>query len=75
MTKQQQARGKKEQTKQTKESNIDWNDFELVETISFDMDQNKNIQSGELLARIQKHAPMMPKTMEEQIISEPMKKK
>lgn len=30
MTKQQQARGKKEQTKQTKESNIDWNDFELV---------------------------------------------
>lgn len=74
MTKQQQARGKKEQTKQAKESNIDWNDFELVETISFDMDQNKNIQSGELLARIQKHAPMVPKTMEEKIISEPKKK-
>jgi hypothetical protein len=38
------------------------------------MDQNKNIQSGELLARIQKHAPMVPKTMEEKIISEPKKK-
>ena len=46
MAKQQQARGKKDQTKQVKESNVDWNDFELVQTISFDYDQNKNIVGG-----------------------------
>ena len=46
MGKQQQARGKKEQTKQVKESTIDWNDFELVETISFDYDTSKSIAGG-----------------------------
>lgn len=75
VSKQMQARGKKEQqTKQTKESNIDWNDFELVETISFETEQSKNIASGELLTRIQQHASMLPKSMEEKIISEPKKR-
>lgn len=73
-TKQQQARGKKEQqAKQAKDINIDWNDFELVETISFDYDQNRNLSGGELLQKIQQHAPQ-PKTMEERIISEPKKR-
>lgn len=67
-------RGRKEQVKQIKESTVDWNDFELVETISFDYDQNKNIAGGELLARIQKHAAMVPKTLEEKIISQPKSK-
>lgn len=46
MAKQQQTRGKKEQAKPTKESTIDWNDFELVETISFDDDASKNFTGG-----------------------------
>lgn len=74
VARQMQARGKKEQqAKQTKESNIDWNDFELVETISFETEQSKSIASGELLARIQQHSST-PKSMEEKIISEPKKR-
>lgn len=65
---QQQARGKKDQqAKQVKESNIDWNDFELVETISFEPDARAT--GGELLARIQQQT-MAPRPMEEKVISE-----
>lgn len=73
--KQQQSRGKKETiTNQTKESNIDWNDFELVETITFDNEQHKNINNAELLARIQQNAATQQKSMEETIISQPKKR-
>jgi hypothetical protein len=72
--KQQQTKGKKEQqAKQTKENNIDWNDFELVETITFD-DHNNQFKNNELIAKIQQHASMIPKTLEEKIISEPKKR-
>jgi hypothetical protein len=44
-----------------------------VETISFDS-EHKNINNGELLARIQQNAALQPKTMEETIIAQPKKR-
>ena len=74
MGRQQQARGKKEQIKQVKESNIDWNDFELVETISFDYDNTKSIAGGELLQRLQQNNVNSGKILEEKVISQPKSK-
>ena len=75
VAKQQQARGRKEQeAKKVKESNIDWNDFELVETITFEEDYNKYMPASEMVKR-QQQAPVVPRTMEETIITEPKRKR
>ncbi len=67
---QQQARGKKEQVaKQVRESNIDWNDFELVDTISFEPEGTRALPAGELLTRIQQHQVQNTRPTEEKVIS------
>jgi hypothetical protein len=49
-----------------RENNIDWNDFELVDTISFEPEA-RTIPGGELITRIQQHA-LQAKPMEEKVI-------
>ena len=60
--KQEQSRGKKQTEDHRKDQNIDWNDFELVETIIFDDFRPKNNESTFT-------KPLYDKNLEEKIIS------